>query len=110
VNAREAGPEGSPHCHVPATFDPDRRKTLAAEVARFVKAGQWLARELDEERGCHAALVQVAVLQADLDTIASHLVDGHLRFCIGRAVAEGQTPDEIHAMLVPVQSLLFARR
>jgi DNA-binding FrmR family transcriptional regulator len=106
-----AGPaEGSPHCHVPAEFDPEHSASLGAAVGRFVKAAQWLARELEEGRGCHAALLQVAVLQSDLDAIAARLVDGHLRFCVNRAVAEGQTPEEVHAMLVPVQSLLFARR
>jgi DNA-binding FrmR family transcriptional regulator len=110
VTGRSADAEGSPHCHVPATFNPEVHTALAAEVARFVKAAQWLARELEEERGCHAALLQVSVLQADLDSIAAHLVDGHFRYCVNRAVAEGQTPEEVHAMLVPVQSLLFARR
>lgn len=110
MTARDAGPEGSPHCHVPATFEPEQRKALAAEIARLVKAAEWLARELDEQRGCHAALLQVAVLQADLDSVSARLVDSHLRYCVSRAVAEGQTPDEVHAMLVPVQSLLFARR
>lgn len=100
----------SPHCHVPATFDPERRKALAAEVSRLIRAAEWLSRELAEERGCHAALVQVSVLQADLDTIAEHLVDGHLKYCVGRAITERQSPDEVQALLVPVQSLLFARR
>jgi len=66
-------------------------------------------QELDQGRGCHAALLQVSVLKADLDSIAAHLVDGHLRYCVTRAAAEGQTPEEVHVMLVPIQSLLFAR-
>jgi len=110
VSTTGVGSEGTPHCHVPATFDPEHNKALAAEVARFVKAAQWLARELNAQRGCHVALLQAAVLQADLDSIGARLVDGHLRYCVSHAVAEGQTPDEVHAMLVPVQSLLFARR
>lgn len=46
----------------------------------------------------------------DLDTIAEHLVDGRLKYRVGRAITERQSPDEVHALLVPVQSLLFARR
>ncbi len=102
--------DDAPHCHVPASFDPKHRQALVAEVSRLVNAAQWLARELEEERGCHAALLQVSVLQADLDTIAGRLVDGHLRYCVREAVASGQGPDEIGAMLTPLQSLLYARR
>lgn len=104
------GPGDAPHCHVPAAFDPGYRKALATEVARFVGAADWLARELDEERGCHAALLQVSILQADLDAIASRLVDGHLRYCVRQAIVSGQGPDEVHSLLTPLQSLLFARR
>ena len=82
MTGRRAGTEGSPRCHAPATFEPE----------------------------AHAALLQVSVLQTDLDSIAAHLVDCHLRYCVNRAVAEDQTPEEVQAMLVPVQSLLFARR
>jgi len=32
------------------------------------------------------------------------------RHCVNRAVAEGQTPEEVFAMLVPVQSVLYARK
>jgi DNA-binding FrmR family transcriptional regulator len=103
------GAEDAPHCHVPAAFDPDHRQSLGAEVARFVSAAQWLARELEEERGCHAALLQVSVLQADLDAIAGRLVDGHLRYCVRQAIATGQSPDEVQSLLTPLQSLLFAR-
>lgn len=104
------GPGEAPHCHVPAGFDPEYRKSLEAEVARFVSAAKWLALELEEERGCHAALIQVSVLQADLDVIARRLVDGHLRYCVRQAIVTGQSPDEIHSLLTPLQSLLFARR
>ncbi len=102
--------DGPPHCHVPATFEPEQRELLATEIRRLIRAAEWLTRELDERRGCHAALAQVAVLQADLDTVASRLVDGHLRYCVAHAVAEGQRPDEILSLLVPIQSVLFARR
>jgi len=104
------GPGDAPHCHVPAAFDPKHRQSLAAEVARFVGAAQWLAKELEQERGCHAALLQVSVLQADLHAIASRLVDGHLRYCVRQAIATGQGPDEVQSLLTPLQSLLFARR
>ncbi len=104
------GPGDAPHCHVPASFDPVHQKSLAAEVARFVGAAQWLARELEQERGCDAALLQVSVLQADLDTIARRLVDGHLRYCVRQAIATGQSPDEVQSLLTPLQSLLSARR
>lgn len=104
------GQADAPHCHVPASFDPKHRQALVAGVSRLVNAAQWLARELEEERGCHAALLQVSVLQADLDTITGRLVDGHLRYCVREAVATGQGPDEIGAMLTPLQSLLYARR
>ncbi len=109
-NRHTGEPGDAPHCHVPAAFDPEHRRLLAAEVARFVGAAQWLARELEEERGCHAALLQVSVLQADLDAIASRLVDGHLRYCVRQAIASGQSPDEVHSLLTPLQSLLSARR
>jgi len=109
--SRHAGRPGeAPHCHVPASFDPVHQKSLAAEVVRFVGAAQWLARELEEERGCDAALLQVSVLQADLDAIAGRLVDGHLRYCVRQAIATGQSPDEVQSLLTPLQSLLFARR
>lgn len=110
VSRHTGGPGEAPHCHVPASFDPRHRRSLVAEVSRLVSAAQWLARELDEERGCHAALLQVSVLQADLDAIAGRLVDGHLRYCVREAIASGQSPDEIGAMLTPLQSLLYARR
>ncbi len=103
-------PTEPPHCHVPASFDPDQQKALATDVRRLVGAAQWLARELDERRGCHAALSQVAVLQADLDAIGARLVDAHLRYCVTRAIIGHQTPDEVHALLVPLQSILYARR
>lgn len=108
---RHTGGAGdAPHCHVPAAFDPKHRQSLAAEVARFVGAAQWLARELEQERGCHAALLQVSVLQADLDAIAGRLVDGHLRYCVRQAIVAGQSPDEVQSLLTPLQSLLFSRR
>ena len=104
------GTGDAPHCHVPASFDPRHRRSLDAEVTRFVGAAQWLARALQEERGCLAALRQVSVLQADHDAIASRLVDGHLRSCVRGAIAAGQSPDEVGALLRPIQSLLYARR
>ena len=104
------GPGEAPHCHVPAGFDPEYGKALEAEVARFVSAATWLALELEEERGCHVALLQVSVLQADLDVIARRLVDGHLRYCVRQAIVTGQSPDEVQSLLTPLQSLLFARR
>jgi DNA-binding FrmR family transcriptional regulator len=111
IAGRHTGGSGdAPHCHVPASFDPGHRRSLDAEVARFVGAAQWLARELEQERGCVAALLQVSVLQADLDAIASRLVDGHLRYCVRGAIAAGQSPDEVGALLQPIQSLLYARR
>lgn len=102
--------EASSHCHVPADFRPDDRLKLRAEVDRLIAAAQWLAREIDEGRGCHAALVQASVLQADVDAIAARLVDGHLKYCVTRAIGSGQRPDEIHSLLAPIQTLLFARR
>ena len=105
-----ARPGGPPHCHVPATFEPEQREVLATDIRRLIRAAEWLAHELDERRGCHAALAQVAVLQADLDMVASRLVDAHLRYCVAHAVAEAQSPDEILSLLVPIQSVLFARR
>ena len=102
--------ESSPHCHVPADFDPDARLALQSEVARLIGAAQWLARELDEDRGCHAALLQASVLQADIDAIASRLVDGHLKYCVTRAIGSGQTAAEVQGLLMPLQTLLFTRR
>jgi DNA-binding FrmR family transcriptional regulator len=111
VSALVAGPaEGSSHCHVPADFDPEGERTLRAEVDRLIGAAQWLAQEIDRGRGCHAALLQASVLQADVDAIAASLVDGHLRYCVTRAIGAGQTQDEIRALLAPLQSLLFTRR
>lgn len=105
-----SGTREPPHCHVPATFEPEQREALATDVRRLIRAAEWLARELDERRDCHAALAQVAVLQADLDAVAFRLVDGHLRYCVAHAIAEGQRPDEVVNLLVPIQSVLFARR
>ena len=102
--------ESSPHCHVPADFDPEGQRALRTEVSRLIGAAQWLARELEEGRGCHAALLQASVLQADIDAIAARLVDGHLKYCVTRAIGSGQTPDEIHGLLTPLQTLLFTRR
>lgn len=110
-SSRHTGGQGdAPHCHVPASFDPRYRQSLLAEVTRFVVAAQWLAKEIEEERGCHAALLQVSVLQADLDAIAGRLVDGHLRYCVREAIVAGEGPDEVQSMLMPLQTLLFARR
>ena len=102
--------ESSPHCHVPADFDPEGQRALRAEVTRLIGAAQWLATELEEGRGCHAALLQASVLQADIDTIAARLVDGHLKYCVTRAIGSGQTPDEVQSLLTPLQTLLFTRR
>ncbi len=102
--------ESSSHRHLPAEFDPDGQLALRSEVARLIGAAQWLARELDEGRGCHAALLQASVLQADIDAIAARLVDGHLKYCVTRAIGSGQTPAEIHGLLMPLQTLLFTRR
>ncbi len=102
--------ESSSHCHVPADFDPVARLALRSEVTRLIGAAQWLARELDEGRGCHAALLQASVLQADIDAIAARLVDGHLKYCVTRAIGSGQTAAEIQGLMLPLQTLLFARR
>ncbi|MEK6720990.1 MAG: metal-sensing transcriptional repressor [Chloroflexota bacterium] len=111
MTAIPTGPsESASHCHVPADFDPEGRRVLRAEVARLIGAAQWLATELDEGRGCHAALLQASVLQADIDTIAARLVDGHLKYCVTRAIGSGQTPDEVQSLLTPLQTLLFTRR
>lgn len=103
------GPE-SPHCHVPGSFDLDHKRALASDVKRLVGAARWLARELDEERGCHAALAQAAVIQSNVNSVISRLVDGHLRYCLPHAVASGQSPEEIQGLVAPLQSVLFARR
>jgi len=111
VTTIPTGPsESASHCHVPADFDPEGRRILRAEVARLIGAAQWLATELDEGRGCHAALLQASVLQADIDAIAARLVDGHLKYCVARAIGSGQTPDEVQGLLMPLQTLLFTRR
>lgn len=107
--AAAAGRE-PPHCHVPGSFDPDHQAALANDVKRLVGATRWLARELDEERGCHAALAQAAVIQSNVSSIVSRLVDGHLRYCLPSAIVAGQSPDEIQALVAPLQSILFARR
>ena len=111
MTALASGPsEASSHCHVPADFDPDSQRALKAEVTRLIGAARWLASEIDEGRGCHAALLQAAVLQVDVDAIAARLVDGHLRYCVTRAIGSGQTPDEVRNLLSPLQTLLFTRR
>ena len=102
--------ESSSHCHVPAVFDPEGQRALRAEVTRLIGAAQWLATELEEGRGCHAALLQASVLQADIDAIAARLVDGHLKYCVTRAIGSGQTADEVQGLLMPLQTLLFTRR
>jgi DNA-binding FrmR family transcriptional regulator len=102
--------EASAHCHVPPEFDPDGQRVLRAEVTRLIGAARWLATEIDEGRGCHAALLQASVLQADVDAISARLVDGHLKYCVTRAIGSGQTPDEVQGLLTPLQTLLFARR
>ncbi len=102
--------ESSSHCHLPADFDPESQRALRSEVARLIGAAEWLARELDEGRGCHAALLQASVLQADIDAIAARLVDGHLKYCVTRAIGSGQTATEVHGLLMPLQTLLFTRR
>jgi len=102
--------EASAHCHLPADFDPDGQLALRSEVARLIGAAEWLARELDEGRGCHAALLQASVLQADIDAIAGRLVDGHLKYCVTRAIGSGQTAAEVHGLLMPLQTLVFTRR
>ena len=101
--------ESSAHCHLPADFDPDSQRALRSEVARLIGAAEWLARELDEGRGCLAALLQASVPQADIDAIAARL-DGHLRYCVTRTIGSGQTAAEIHGLLMPLQTLLFTRR
>ncbi len=102
--------ESSSHCHVPATFEPEGQRALRAEVTRLIGAAQWLGKELDEGRGCHAALLQASVLQADIDAIAARLVDAHLKYCVTRAIESGQTAAEIHGLLMPLHTLLFTRR
>lgn len=99
-----------PSGFVPGTFDPERQRTLASDVRRLIRAAEWLATELDQQRGCHAALTQVSALQADLDAISERLVDGHLRYCVAHAVDAGRSADEIQAMLTPLRSLIFMRR
>jgi len=105
-----AARRASPHCHVPGSFDPDHQRALENDLKRLVGAAQWLARELDEERGCHAALAQAAVIQSNVNSIVSRLADGHLRYCLPGAIVAGESPDEIQAMVAPLQSILFARR
>ena len=46
----------------------------------------------------------------EFDAIAARLVDGHLKYCVTRAIGSGQTPDEIQGLLTPLQTLLFTRR
>ena len=99
-----------PHCHVPATFEPAARARLVSEIKRLIGAARWLEREISSERGCIAALTQVASLQADLDVIANDLVDAHLRYCVDRAVRTQQSSAEVQALLTPLRSVMFARR
>ncbi len=111
MNAIRPGPDESfSHCHVPADFDPDGQVALKSAVNRLIGAAQWLAAELEQGRGCHAALLQASVLQVDLDTITARLLDGHLKSCVARAIGSGQSPDEVQALLMPLQTLLFTRR
>ena len=64
----------------------------------------------EEGRGCQTALLQAAVLQANLDGITARLLDGHLTYCVAHAVGTGQSPEEVRSLLKPIQTLLFTRR
>jgi DNA-binding FrmR family transcriptional regulator len=98
------------HCHVPASFDPAAHADLLATSARLVRAVEWLRREIESGRECHAALTQVTVVQADVDQVRDRLLEGHLRYCLAPALAEGRDPDEIAALLAPVASLFGVTR
>ena len=98
------------HCHVPASFDPEAHADLLATSARLAHAVEWLKREIESGRECHAALAQVTVVQADLDQMRSGLLEGHLRYCLTPALVEGRDPDEIAALLAPVASLFGVSR
>lgn len=97
----------TPHCHVPASFDPEQREALRRHLARLVGAIQWLEREVSEQRECHATLAQGAVVDGELRTVIGLLVDGHLRHCVLGAVEQGQRADEIAGLLAPLRSVLF---
>ena len=98
------------HCHVPASFDPEAHADLLATSARLAHAVEWLKREIESGRECHAALAQVTVVQADLDQVRNGLLEGHLRYCLTPALVEGRDPDEIAALLAPVASLFGVSR
>lgn len=95
------------HCHVPASFDPERHAQLVAAIHRLVGAASWLEREVAEGRECHALLLQVAVLENELRSVSILVLDGHLQACLLGAITQGQRPDEIAALLAPIRSVLF---
>lgn len=97
------------HCHVPASFDPQRHEQLLASIRRLVGAASWLEREVAEGRECHALMSQVAVLESELRSISVSVLDGHLSACLLGAITQGQRPDEIAALLAPIRSVLYRR-
>lgn len=97
------------HCHVPASFDPQRHEQLRTSIHRLVGAAAWLEREVAEGGECHALMSQVAVLESELRSISVSVLDGHLNACILGAIAQGQRPDEIAALLAPIRSVLYRR-
>ena len=110
MNATGPRPDQSfSHCHVPADFDPDGQVALKTAVNRLIGAAQWLAAELEQGRGCHAALLQASILQVDLDKIHRATGGRHLKSCVARAIGGGQSPDEVQALLMPIQTLLLTR-
>jgi CsoR family transcriptional regulator, copper-sensing transcriptional repressor len=113
VRSDEGEPRGAEsrraHCHVPASFDPQRHEQLLASIHRLVGAASWLEREVAEGRECHALLSQVAVLESELRSISVSVLDGHLSACLLGAIAQGQRPEEIATLLAPIRSVLYRR-
>jgi len=93
---------------VPAAFDPEQHKALEHHLRRLAGAAEWLEREVRDERECHAALAQAAVIEHALRDVVTTLVDGHLRHCVVGAIERGQSPDEVARLLGSTRSILFA--
>ena len=71
-----------------------------------------IERMVEEERYCTDVLTQIAAARTALERVGLELLDGHVRHCIGGAVAEGDaTAAAAHGneLLAAVQRFVATR-
>lgn len=83
---------------------PDKQ-ALQKRLARLEGQVRGIAGMVSDDRYCVDILTQIAAARSALDAVAQELLESHLKGCVARAVAEGDSDDAIAEVMMLLKKM-----